>query len=105
MSSSNLKSLYTIDIVRKLGTRNEIDNFSTEKFNKIVKLFSEKYDLDVLDFQIREDMPGPWPEENDKAFTIGGLSNDKDKDFIKFLDKLNQDNNGVKKLDHKILKL
>jgi hypothetical protein len=94
----NLKSLYTIDIVRKLGIRNEIDNFSTEKFDKVVKLFNEKFDLDILDFQIREDVPGPWPEEYDKAFTVGGLSNDKDKDFVEFLDKLNLDNNGIKKV-------
>ena len=52
----NLKSLYTIDIVRKLGTRNEIDNFSTEKFDKIVKLFSEKFDLMFLTFKF-EDIP------------------------------------------------
>ena len=62
MASSKLKIISVqLDIVRKLGTRNEIDNFSTEKFDKIVKLCSEKFDLkDVLDFQIREDMPGPW---------------------------------------------
>ena len=37
------------------------------------------------DFLEREDEPGPWPEEYDKSHTVGGLSNDKDKSFMKFV--------------------
>lgn len=94
----NLKSSLTINIVRELGARNEIDNFSIEKFNEVVSLFSEEQELDVLDFLHRIDEPGPWPEQYDKSSTVGGLSNDSDRDFIKFLNKLDQDNNLIDKI-------
>lgn len=45
-------------------------------------------DPDVLDFLERADEPGPWPEEDDKSYTVGGLSADKDKDFMKFQNKI-----------------
>jgi len=41
-------------------------------------------DPDWLEFLENEDKPGPWPEEDDKIFTVGGLTNDKDGDFMKF---------------------
>jgi len=94
----NLKSLMTINIVRELGARNEISNFSIEKFDEVVSLFSEEQDLDVLDFLNRADEPGPWPEQYDKSYTVGGLSNDSDRNFIKFLNKLNQENNLIDKI-------
>ena len=47
-------------------------------------------DPEVLDLLERMDEPGPWPEEDDKPFTVGGLSNDKDKSFSKFQKKQNK---------------
>ena len=34
------------------------------------------------------DKPGSWSEEDDKIYTIGGLSADKNKDFMKFIKKI-----------------
>ena len=36
------------------------------------------------------DKPGPWSEEDDKIHTVGGLTNDKDKSFMKFQDKMDK---------------
>jgi len=47
-------------------------------------------DPEVLDFLERTDEPGPWDEKYDKSFTVGGLSNDKDGDFMKFQKKLDK---------------
>jgi len=41
-------------------------------------------DPDVIDFLEQTDKQGPWDEEDDKLFTVGGLTNDKKGDFIKF---------------------
>ena len=41
-------------------------------------------DPEVLDFLDEMDKPGPWSEEDDKIFTVGGLTNDKDRSFSKF---------------------
>ena len=51
-------------------------------------------DPDVIDFLEQTDKPGPWGEEDDKSFTVGGLSNDKKGDFMKFQKK---QNNNLKK--------
>ena len=48
-------------------------------------------DPEIQEFLEWGDKPGPWPEEYDKIFTIGGLSADKDRDFMKFQKK--QDEN------------
>ena len=48
-------------------------------------------DPDVIDFLEQTDKQGPWDEEHDKSFTVGGLSNDKKGDFMKFQKK--QQNN------------
>ena len=48
-------------------------------------------DPEVLDFLERMDEPGPWPAEDDRVFTVGGLTADKDKSFSKFQKK--QDKN------------
>jgi hypothetical protein len=45
-------------------------------------------DPDVMAFLENEDKPGPWPEEYDKSYTVGGLSADKNRDFIKFQKKM-----------------
>jgi len=51
-------------------------------------------DPDILDFLEQTDKQGPWDEKYDKSFTVGGLSNDKKGDFIKFQKK---QNNNLKK--------
>ena len=51
-------------------------------------------DPDVIDFLEQTDKPGPWDEEDDKSFTVGGLTNDKKGDFMKFQKK---QNNNLKK--------
>ena len=45
-------------------------------------------DSEIQEFLEWVDQPGPWPEEYDKSFTIGGLSADKDGDFMKFQKKM-----------------
>lgn len=53
-------------------------------------------DPDVLDFLERADEQGPWDEQYDKSYTIGGLTADKDQGFKKFINKIegsNSDNN------------
>jgi len=51
-------------------------------------------DPDVLDFLEQTDKPGSWDKKHDKPFTVGGLTNDKEGDFIKFQKK---QNNNLKK--------
>jgi len=41
-------------------------------------------DPEVEEFLEKLDEPGPWSEEDDKIYTVGGLTADKEKDFIKF---------------------
>ena len=41
-------------------------------------------DPEVLDFLEKIDETGPWDEKHDKSFTVGGLTNDKDRSFSKF---------------------
>jgi hypothetical protein len=56
-------------------------------------------DPDVLDFLERADEQGPWDEQYDKSYTVGGLSADKDRSFMEFQykmddnDKKNNDEN------------
>lgn len=53
-------------------------------------------DPDVLDFLERADEQGPWDEQYDKSYTIGGLTADKDQGFKKFINKIeggDSDNN------------
>jgi len=47
-------------------------------------------DPDVMAFLEMQDEPGPWSEEDDKIYTVGGLTADKDRDFMKFQDKMNE---------------
>ena len=47
-------------------------------------------DPDVIDFLEQTDKPGPWDKKHDKSFTVGGLTNDKKGDFIKFQKKQNK---------------
>jgi len=45
---------------------------------------------DVQDFLEHADKPGSWSEEDNKIHTVGGLTNDKEKSFIKFQNKINK---------------
>ena len=47
-------------------------------------------DPDVQDFLERADEPGPWPEEDDKIHTVGGLTNDKESGFMDFQDQMDE---------------
>ena len=47
-------------------------------------------DPDVQAFLEAQDEPGPWDEQYDKSYTVGGLSADKDRDFMKFQNKMNE---------------
>lgn len=49
-------------------------------------------DPNVLEFLKLVDEPGPWSEKDSKIDTIGGLSNDKKRSFIKFVNKLDKKN-------------
>ena len=39
---------------------------------------------DVQEFLEHVDKKGPWPEKDDKIYTVGGLTNDKEGSFMKF---------------------
>jgi len=41
-------------------------------------------DPDVQAFLEMQDEPGPWDEQYDKSYTVGGLSADKDRSFMEF---------------------
>lgn len=41
-------------------------------------------DPEVQEFLEKMDEPGPWSEEDDKIYTVGGLTADKERDFMKF---------------------
>ena len=45
---------------------------------------------EINDFLEWADKPGPWSEEDDKIHTVGGLTNDKDKSFMKFQNKIDK---------------
>lgn len=45
-------------------------------------------DPEIQEFLENIDESGPWSEEDDKIFTIGGLTADKDGDFMKFQNKI-----------------
>ena len=47
-------------------------------------------DPDVLDFLERADEQGPWDEEYDKSYTVGGLSADKNRSFMEFQKKMDE---------------
>ena len=47
-------------------------------------------DPDVMAFLEHADEQGSWSEEDDKIYTVGGLTADKDRDFMKFQDKMNE---------------
>ena len=47
-------------------------------------------DPDIQAFLEQADKQGPRSEEDDKIYTVGGLTNDKDRDFMKFQNKINK---------------
>ncbi len=50
-------------------------------------------DPDIQAFLEQADKQGPWGEDDDKIYTVGGLTNDKDRDFMKFQNKINKKEN------------
>ena len=53
-------------------------------------------DPDVMAFLEHADKQGPYSDEDDKIYTVGGLTADKDQGFKKFINKIegsNSDNN------------
>ena len=56
-------------------------------------------DPDVLDFLEHADEQGPWDEQYDKSYTVGGLTADKDQGFKKFINKIEGSNSGNKNVD------
>jgi len=61
-----------------------------DKFNeKVEDYFQSK---EFLEFAEREDNSVVWSEEDSKLHTIGGLTNDKEKSFMKFQNKINKKN-------------
>ena len=53
-------------------------------------------DPDVLDFLERADEQGPWDEQYDKSYTVGGLTADKDQGFKKFINKIEKNESKTK---------
>ena len=58
--------------------------------NKEKKENKWQEDPDVQDFLERTDAPGNLSEEYDKSYLVAGMSNDKDRDFMKFVRKKKQ---------------
>ena len=91
------KSIITANIFYGLCLDEDTqDELSKDRVSKWVEQLKEEYategtylDPDVIDFLERADKPGPWSEEDDKIHTVGGLTNDKDNDFMKFQKKQN----------------
>jgi len=59
------------------------------------KIFGEENDEweddpDVQEFLEHVDEPGPYSEEYDSIYTVGGLSADKDRSFMKFQNKMDE---------------
>ena len=46
-----------------------------------------RLDDDIKEFLAYADQEGPWDEEDDKIYTVGGLTNDKKGSFMKFINK------------------
>ena len=72
-----------------------------EEIDELVDVLAERYDEegyeddwvndpDVQAFLEHADEQGSWSEEDDKIYTVGGLTADKDRDFMKFQDKMNE---------------
>ena len=55
-------------------------------------------DPEVQDFLERADEPGPWSEEDDKIYTVGGLTADKDGSFMEFQKKMDE-NDAARDID------
>ena len=58
-------------------------------------------DPDVMAFLEHADKQGPYSDEDDKIYTVGGLTADKDQGFKKFINKIegsNSDNNDDEKI-------
>ena len=83
---------------------NYLDNKKFEDENKIGLQGGDYYkpiddpfnDPDVQAFLEHVDEQGPWSEEDDKIYTVGGLTADKDQGFKKFINKIeggDSDNN------------
>lgn len=54
-------------------------------------------DKEISDFLEEVDQPGPWLEEDDKIYTVGGLTNDKDRSFAEFVKREEKFTNEVSK--------
>ena len=75
----------SIEEARKIQ-KNYFQEYNTT-LNGMIK--HHKIDADeFLEFAEKEDNSVVWSEEDSKLHTIGGLSNDKDKSFMKFINKL-----------------
>ena len=85
---NNLKPLLGNDKRNSIFDEYKPTNLIYLKFDEINELSSDEF----LEFAEREDNSVVWSEEDSKLHTIGGLSNDKDKSFMKFINKL--DKNG-----------
>ena len=84
-------SVFTPNVYSKLHEGDEWLVFPWEETSAPAKQDYLQSD-EFLEFAEREDNSVVWSEEDSKLHTIGGLSNDKDKSFMKFINKL--DKNG-----------
>ena len=82
-------SIFTPNVYSKLHEGDEWLVFPWEKYEALPKQDYLQSD-EFLEFAEREDNSVVWPEEDSKLHTIGGLSNDKDKSFMKFINKLDK---------------
>ena len=82
------------DKVTKLFKKEDKDKLEQEKLEKesLIKQSETEEDPfedpDIQDFLERADEPGPWSEEDDEIYTVGGLTNDKESGFMEFQKKM-----------------
>ena len=90
-------------IILKPSKGHKDEKFIEDYYNALGDIYSKRYQLlkpkdpfndpDVQEFLEWADKPGPWSEEDDKIYTVGGLSNDEEGSFMKFQNKISKKNN------------
>lgn len=88
VDNSSAKGWYDIADQIAKDTNSSTDNESDEE--------AWLDDPDVQAFLEAQDEPGPWSEEDDKIYTVGGLTADKDKSFMEFQNKMDDNDKKFK---------
>lgn len=61
-----------------------------KKGSVTIKARTPEWEDEINEMLSEIDKPGPWDSKYDKPHTIGGLTNDKDRSFMKFQNKIKE---------------